>query len=235
MGEIEMNPKALSRLIGLMLFASEPTLVFAAGVEFAIQPESLIRLDGGGTMHDWSAQTREISGQWETTTNWLKISPTPVPYRCESRLTVSISAASIHSIDLAGKPFNSLEGGWIRHSIQSDKHPMIRFTLDQLTLTNALQKPTPTWEFVVQGKLALAGVTNTINFPARLIQIEATQLKALGTAELTLKDFAIEPPLIQLVPDSKDKTSPPIRVFNNEVKLTFDLVFKSTVPKVPAK
>ncbi|KAB2648499.1 MAG: YceI family protein [Verrucomicrobia bacterium] len=229
-----MNPNRLIILIGCLLLAGQSILT-ASELELTLQPESSIRLDGDGTLYSWSAQTRDISGQWQTTTNWLSISGSPVPYRCESHLTVSIPAASLGSIDLTGKPINNPEGRWIRHAIGDEKHPKIFFVMDQLTLTNALREPIPTWEFTVQGKLTLAGVTNLISFPARLIHPESTQFKITGTTELKLKDFAIEPPLLQTAPDSNGHNYPHITIFSNEVKLTFNLVFRPTGAQMPGK
>lgn len=228
-----MNQNQRCILLGLLLLACQS--MRTAGEVFTLQPESIIRLDGVGTMHSWSAQTRSISGQWETTAAWLSLSTITLPQQLDSRLTVSIPAVSIHSIDLTGKPINALEGRLIRHLIQSERHPEIFFTLDQLTLTNMLHQPTASWDFTVQGKLALAGLTNTINFPAQLTKSKPTDLRITGTTQLRLKDFAIEPPHFQPAPDSKSKAHPPINIFNNEVKLTFDLVFEPTMGKAPAK
>ena len=230
----KMNPNRFSILIVFLLLAGQSMLT-ASDLKLTLQPESSIRLDGDGTIHSWSAQTRDISGQWETTTNWLSISTSPVPHHCESHLTVSIQAASLGSIDLTGKPTTNLEGRWIRHAIRDEKHPTIFFVMNRLTLTNALREPIPTWEFTVRGKLTLAGVTNLISFPARLTHPEATQFKITGTTELKLKDFAIEPPLFQSAPNSNGNNYPHITIFSNEVKLTFNLVFKPTGAQMPGK
>jgi polyisoprenoid-binding protein YceI len=204
-----------SILLGLLLLGGGPLV--AAEAEFTLQPESVIQLEGWRTIHSWSAQTREVSGQWRTTTNWLNLATNSVPATVESRLTISIPASS-----LTGKQGDSLDGRLIRHYIKSEEHPTIRFALERLTLTNALPQPTPTWDFAAQGRLTLAGVTNSLTFPARLTQPEPTQLRVIGTTELNLKDFGIEPPLVQ----PADKSAPSIRIFNDEVTLTFELVFK---------
>jgi hypothetical protein len=203
-------------LFGLLLLGRGPLV--AAEAKFTLQPESVIHLNGMGSLHGWSAQTREVSGQWHTSTNWLNSGTNSIPTPVASRMTVTIPAKS-----LIGKGADNLEGRWIRHSVKSEEHPTIRFELDQLTLTNALSQPTSAWEFLVQGRLTLAGATNIITFPARLTQPAATQFKVSSSTELSLKDFGIEPMHVRLA----DKTLPPIRIFNDEVTLTFDLVFKT--------
>jgi polyisoprenoid-binding protein YceI len=204
-----------SILLGLLLLGSGP--LAAAAAEFTLQPESVIHLSGMGSLHGWSAQTREVSGQWHTTTNWLNSGTNSLPALIASRMTVTIPAKSLIS-----KGADNLEGRWIRHSVKSEEHPTIRFALVHLTLTNTLPQPTPTWDFTAQGWLTLAGVTNVITFPARLTQPAATQFKVSSSTELSLKDFGIEPMHVRLA----DKTLPPIRIFNDEVTLTFELVFK---------
>jgi hypothetical protein len=202
-------------LLGLLLLGGGPLV--AAEAEFTLQPESVIHLSGMGSLHGWSAQTREVSGQWITTTNWLNNGTNSLPIPVAGRLTVTIPANA-----LASTPVGSLNGRLIQQYVKSEEHPTVRFEMEQLTLTNALSQPTPAWEFLVQGRLTLAGVTNSLTFPARLTQPAATRFNVNGSTELSLKDFGIEPPPIKLA----DKSLPPIRIFNDEVMLTFELVLK---------
>jgi hypothetical protein len=192
----------------------------AAEAEFTLQPESAIHLSGSQTLHTWSNQTREMSGQWITTTNWLNSGSNSLPVPVASRVTVTIPANA-----LAGTPVGSLNGRLIRQYVKSEEHPTIRFELEQLTLTNLLSQPKPAWEFLVQGRLTLAGVTNSLTFPARLTQPVATQFNVNGSTKISLKDFGIEPPFVQ----PADKSHPSFRIFNDEVTLTFELVFKPVV------
>jgi hypothetical protein len=204
-----------SILLGLLLLGGGPLV--AAEAEFTLQPESVIHSSGSQALHTWSNQTREVSGQWITTTNWLNSGSNSLPVPVASRMTVTIPANA-----LAGTPVGSLNGRLIRQYVKSEEHPAIRFELEQLTLTNLLSQPTPAWEFLVQGRLTLAGVTNSLTFPARLTQPAATQFNVNGSTELSLKDFGIVPPMIK----TADKSLPSFRIFNNEVTLTFELVFE---------
>jgi polyisoprenoid-binding protein YceI len=210
-----MSGNRHSILLGLLLLGGGPLI--AAETEFTLQPESVIHLSGRGTLSGWKAQTRKVSGQWHTSTNWLNVSTNSLPAPVHSRLTATIPAASLISTGA-----DNVEGRLIRHSVKSEEHPTIRFELDQLTLTNAQSQPTLAWEFLVQGRLLLAGATNSLTFPARLTHSEANQFKVSGITEVSLKDFGIEPFYVR----PADKTIPPIRIFNDEVTLTFDLVFK---------
>jgi hypothetical protein len=202
-------------LFGLLLLGGEPLV--AAEAEFTLQPESVIHLSGSQALHTWSNQTREMSGQWIATTNWLNNGTNSLSIPVASRLTVTIPANA-----LAGTPVGTLNGRLIQQYVKSEEHPTVRFELEQLTLTNALSQPTRAWEFLVQGRLTLAGVTNSLTFPARLTQPATTQFNVNGSTELSLLDFGIVPPMIK----PADKSLPSFRIFNDEVTLTFELVFK---------
>jgi hypothetical protein len=102
-------------------------------------------------------------------------------------------------------------------------HPQIIFHPTELVLKEVPKDKNEPYVFDSKGELEIAGVTNTISMPIKVIFMSGGRIKIIGTIGLKMTDYKIEPASIVVA-----KTG-------NDVKVIFEWVLGQKKPAAAAK
>ncbi len=217
-----------------ILFASVVTPVglafsadFSARIRFEPTPPALVQMQGDATLHRWEVEGKEVEGALESDMSAADIQTWLVAVASERKPGAVIA---IHDTNAVVRvrlciPARSLQGHNRRmrkdllEAIQARDYPRIVYEFDQLDEPPVLValEPEPVIELVVQGRLTLAGETNTIHHTVRIRFYSTDHVQLTGRMSLDMADFNIDPPralfgLIRVHPAFETRYSFPARM-----------------------
>jgi polyisoprenoid-binding protein YceI len=189
---------------------------------------SKMRLEGTSTAHDWRSESGLILGSLEVGPNFplepgAKVTPGKVEAKGEARVKVT----SLKSKNKDGTYYDDKMDDKMYNMLSYTNHPDIVFKITGLTLTQAAADANSSYLFDAQGDLSLAGVTNNISFPVKVMPLPEkdgeNRVKISGEVPLKMSQFGMQPASMILVVKTAD-----------DVKAIFDWVVglkKSAVEK----
>ncbi len=162
----------------LMLIASGPLLAFAQ-VTYTLAPSSVVAVEGGSTISDWSLKVNTVRGEitWST-------DPIENP-------SAKIIAASLRI------PVTSLEG---RDDIMDQKtyaafaseaNPDIRFDMISVEAPSGFRAGATV---TVKGPLNMAGQTQQVSIPLQVNHGSGQALNFVGATSFLMSSWGMEPP-----------------------------------------
>jgi polyisoprenoid-binding protein YceI len=168
-------------------------------IRFNSQPgKSAVKVQGSSTFHDWEMDGAVIGGFIElgagVEIDEAKGAITGLQGgKMPATVRANINIKAIHSkADHLPEVMDHL----MQEHLQADTYPSVRFQATALALTNsAAGKP---FEFSATGDLSIAGVTNSVSIPVTIEQSDATHLRVVGTAQIKMSAFKIEPPVVNV-------------------------------------
>lgn len=153
-------------LIAVLLFFN---VVFAQS-QYKIDKESKIFIHGTSTLHDWTSETNEISGEAKISTN---------PDLDISSLEFKVKAESIES----GKSkMNSIT----YDALKTETHPFISFKLNNV-------KKIDNNRIYATGYVSIAGVKKLIDVTGTYFTEDNNKV-IFGTKKIDMTEFNIDPP-----------------------------------------
>jgi polyisoprenoid-binding protein YceI len=177
-------------------FAAVLTTVGVSGAEnwtrFNSQPgtNSLIRIDGTSTVHDWEVESKVIAGAFEAGPEFPLDPANAKPGKVQAKANIVIPVRSLKSIK-DGKPYSNQMDGIMYEKLLEAEHKQIKFELTDMTLAEAPSGGP--LKFDTKGKLVVAGVTNEISMPVEMT-VDGNRLKFSGNVPLKMSDYKIDPP-----------------------------------------
>ena len=112
--------------------------------------------------------------------------------------------------------------------LKINESPRITFHLTELTLKEPAKSKDAPYAFEAKGELAVAGVTNSITLPVKILPLGEKKLKISGNTTVKMSSFKVEPPAPKLAL-GMIKTG-------DEVKIIFDwIVGQRNPPSTAAK
>ena len=186
-----------------------------AGYRLAGASGSSLLIEGSSSFRNWWVACPFIGGSATVAPG----STFPLNELSDSEITnISVTTfvpvASLKSVDGNGNPFSDRMDRIVYEKLRGDAHPRIIFTLESLkragTFYNAL------------GKLAMAGVTNSIKLRVAESEGADGKIEFSGVTHLKMSDFKIDPPSLPLSGGNVKA--------GDEVKVTFYWNARATTP-----
>jgi len=214
--------------VGIVLAAFR-TSAAEEWVKFISQPESKVEFNGGGTLHDWKIYSTVVHGSLEAGPDF----PTQPsqPFKAGKAQVRGEVAMPVHSLT-NGSP---TEARWARSLLQVEKHPVIRYHLEEMRLKTLAAPGQTFYEADTTGTLTIAGVTNKISLPVRIEILAERRLKLSGSATVLLSDYQLEPYVLRDLKDGRGNFLPDIKSSRDDVGLVFEWMVAETPAEIRAK
>jgi polyisoprenoid-binding protein YceI len=185
---------------------------------------SKMRLEGTSTAHDWRSESGLILGYLEVGPNFpltpgQKVAPGKVEAKGEARVKVT----SLKSKNKDGSYYDDKMDDKMYNMMSYTNHPDIVFKITDLNLTQAAADANSPYLFDAKGDLEVAGVTNNISFPVKVMpQPEKdgeNRVKISGEVPLKMSQYGMQPATMIVVVKTGD-----------DVKVVFDWVVGAKKP-----
>ncbi len=138
-----------------------------------------------------------------------------------------IPVNSLKSINDDGTYYSADMDDIMYDKLKAAQYRDIAFHLTELTLKEPAKAKDAPYVCEAKGNLAVAGVTNLITMPVKILPLEGKKLKISGTVPVKMTDFKIKPV-------EKSLGVATIRT-GDEVKLTFDWMLAQNATAAAAK
>ncbi len=195
-------------LTGLSLQAAETAKFFA-------RSGSKLRIEGTSNIHDWRVESTLIGGSIEAGNNFpTEPGQAVTPGKVEAKAEAFVTARSLKSIEEDGKPYSDKMDEVMYEHLKAQQFPRITYRLIELTLKEVAKGKDDPYLMEAKGELAVAGVTNTVTMPVKVLPLGDKKMKVSGTATMKMTDFKVEPPA--------PKIALGLIKTGDEVKLLFD-------------
>ena len=165
-------------------------------VHYQAQPTNTsVTIKGTSTFHDWEMIGPSIGGFLEVpagvsfdtnqaTLPGLKDGVLPASGRA------SILVRTIHS---QVEHLPDVMDGLMQTAMKQTNFSAIVYKVGELKLQQPHAAGQP-FTFDAKGELAIAGVTNKVDFPVTIVPLDKTKIKISGTTKLKMSDYKVEPP-----------------------------------------
>jgi len=161
------------------------------GGRFVAKPGSKVRIEGTSNVGDWVVEGHIIGGHVNFDSDFSFDPATAQLGEVQAEAQILIPIRSMKSLGRSGNPFNAgMDDTMYAKLLERN----IRFTLEELTLTDGPQAEGRPFVFTSKGELMVAGVTNSITMPVEITQLPHDRLKISGGLSVKMTDFAITPP-----------------------------------------
>jgi polyisoprenoid-binding protein YceI len=149
---------------------------------------SSMKIDGTSTVHDWTVESKLISGSMELTGDFpsdLNVDAVPA-ISGTPKVDVKISCRSLKS----GK---SVMDQVMLTAMKADDHPWINYSLKSLAPSKAERKSGDALGYDATGDLTVSGVKKEIKMPVSISPTEKG-LQIEGKVKVKMSDFGIDAP-----------------------------------------
>jgi len=173
---------------------------------------SKMRLEGTSLAHDWQSESGVIMGYLDVGPNFpLEPGQTVTPGKIEVKGEAWVAVKSLKSKKKDGSYYDDKMDDKMYAMLSETNHPKIVFKLSELVLKEAAKDKTSPYIFDAKGDLAVAGKTNSISFPAKVLPLGEKggdrRVKISGEVPLKMSQFGMEPAsMIVIVKTSDDVT-----------------------------
>jgi polyisoprenoid-binding protein YceI len=170
---------------------------------------SKMRLEGTSTAHDWRSESGLILGYLEVGPNFplepgAKVSPGKVEAKGEAKVKVT----SLKSKNKDGTYYDDKMDDKMYNMMSYTNHPDIIFKITDLTLKETAKDANSPYVFDAKGDLSLAGVTNNVSFPVKVLPLPEkdgeNRVKISGEVPLKMSQFGMQPASMILVVKTGD-------------------------------
>ena len=174
-------------LLPLIFLAACP--VYAAAVvdvaQYVTAPGGSLVIHGTSTLHNWSAQTKGLSGRAVLDGTWT------------GRGAQALELKSIHLV-IAVKTLKSSEGGGMDDTmygaLHRRKHALITYQLTTASLHAPPAGKNAPAVFNTTGKLRVNGVTRSVPLVLTVTPLANGDLSIATTVKLKMTEFGVKPP-----------------------------------------
>ncbi len=214
-------PAALCLVLTLPGRAAEPMTRF----DSKSGPTMKVRIEGTSTVHDWQVEGHLIGGSLEVGPGFpIEPGQAATPGKMQAQARAYIPVRSLKSVEKDGSHYSDKMDEVMYEHIKQDANPRIFFSLTDLTLKETAKAKDAPYLFDAKGKLGVAGVTNEISFPVRILPLGDRKLRVSGGTSVKMSDFGVKPPVLVGILSTGD-----------EVKLSFDWPVEQKAPAAAAK
>ena len=185
------NPKTLS-IIAALSFLTLP--LAAEMTRLDAQPGgSKMRLEGTSTVHDWQVEGNLIGGYMEVGSDFpLEPGAAAKPGKVDAKVNVFIVVRNLKSIEKDGSHKSDKMDEVMHDRLKAQANPRIFYTLNELVLKEAPKAASEPYVFDSTGELAVAGITNKISMPVKIVPLGSKKLKITGEYPVKMTDFKVD-------------------------------------------
>lgn len=174
------------RLSIFFLFFLLSTFSIQAQTNLSVQSDSKISVDGGSTLHDWTAAVNAFEGTCTLGPALEKKSLKTGEAMSDISLT-----CQVESMDGGrGAAMNKK----IRNALKMTSHPQITFKASNGTITEIKDKAAGTFTLSTKGELSMAGVTKEVEILLEGKREAENKISLKGSKDLKMSTFEIEQP-----------------------------------------
>lgn len=159
--------------------------IAAAQSNYKLVSESTIEIEGTSTIHDWEAEAETINMNANFVDSVLQAS---LPASGDFIKTLSLTIP-VKSIESGKGGMNSKIYG----ALKEKKHPNITYSFSSAELAST-DEQADSFTLNTTGKLTIAGVTRTVNFPVEGKIIDGDSIRFDGSYKLNMTDYDVDPP-----------------------------------------
>jgi len=166
-------------------------------LRWLIQPgsQSLLRIEGTSSMHDWQVESRMMEGYIELGADALTaVSRAPME-RMPLKAKLQIPVRSLKSVGANGKAFSAAMDEVMYHLLRETNNPEIVYTLTESIVAGGPDGLAP-WRLDTKGNLLVAGVKKEIATTAK-ITFADDELRFRIETKLKMSDFNVDPPVVK--------------------------------------
>lgn len=181
--------------VAVLLLAALVAQAADQTARFVARPGSKMRIEGTSNIHNWQVESPFIGG-------WFQAGPgfptepgqSATPGKVDAKAQAFILVRSLKSIEKDGQPYSDKMDEIMYEKLRADKDPRIVYHLTGLTLKEAPKTKDAPYVYDSTGELAVAGVTNKVAFPVKVLPMGGKKLKISGATSLKMTAFKVEPP-----------------------------------------
>jgi len=206
--------KSIVIILGILVTTAT---VFAANTK---KEKSAFEIDTKASKVHWTA--KKVTGEH---TGYLSVGKGTLMVENNSVVAaqVSVDMNSIVCTDITDAGTNQKFVGHLKSNdfFSVEKHPKVNFEITSM-------KPGAAGEYIVNGKLTIKGITNDVNFPAK-VSVNNGLVKAVGTAKLDRTKWDIRYGSGKFFQGLGDK------MIYDEFEVTFDIAAKANGSELSSK
>ena len=170
---------------------------------------SKMRLEGTSTAHDWQSESGVIMGYLDVGPNFpIEPGQTVAPGKVEAKGEAWVAVKSLKSKKKDNSYYDDKMDDKMYAMLSETNHPKIVFKLTELVLKEPAKDKTSPYIFEAKGDLAVAGKTNAISFPAKVLPLGEKggdrRVKVSGEVPLKMSQYGMEPATMILVVKTGD-------------------------------
>ncbi len=170
--QLKSKSQILLALIFILVYPLLTIPVHAQEV-YQVDPSSKIAIDGTSTLHDWTSDVTQFSGDAVIKSDQNNLESL-------GKLSLTIPVASIKG-DHDGMDSKTYD------ALKKDQYPEIKFSLDKVV------KIDPN-TVSASGKLSIAGVTKNIDLTPTYKELPGNMIAFTGEKNIKMTDFDVTPP-----------------------------------------
>lgn len=165
-------------LLAIIFFAG--TSIYAQSSDYNLAGQSSMAIQGTSSLHDWECAVEDFSAKSRIITNAASGEP------LVEQFTFS---AEVESIECGKRAMNKKTYG----ALKEKDHPSISFSVTEAIPASEIHDGKP-FGLEVTGDLTIAGVTQSVSFPATGQLLDNDRYQFDGSCELNMNDYNIDPP-----------------------------------------
>ena len=156
------------------------------GIEYRTLPESKLWIEGTSTITDFTCITNLIDG-YAFINNDNYSSERNANQRIKSEIRVSINVESLNC-------GNEMMNDDMYEAMKGSEHPYITYELMSSSVISEKDEIEGWTELQTTGNLTIAGVNRVVRIPVRVRELPDGKYNMVGTKELSMFAFYINPP-----------------------------------------
>lgn len=173
--------------------AAEPLTRFAA----KSGPDMKVRIEGTSTVHDWQVEGHLIGGSLEVGPNFpTEPGQAVTPGKVQAEAVAYIPVRSLKSVEKDGSPYSDKMNEVMYDHLKQSTFQRITFHLTDLSLKEPAASKDAPYLYDAKGDLVVAGVTNKISMPVKVLPLGDKKLKVSGETSVKMTDFGVQPPVL---------------------------------------
>jgi hypothetical protein len=154
------------------------------------QSTNFVRIEGSSSVHDWQVQGSLIGGMAQFPPGFPELESAAGTNPIQAKVSAFVPVRSLSSVEPSGARYSDTMDNIMYRKLRADTFSRIVFMLSSLSPAS---ESGPPFVFSASGRIAVAGVTNTLMFPLEVWPLPDDRLQFKGDLLLKLSDFKINP------------------------------------------
>jgi polyisoprenoid-binding protein YceI len=197
-------------------------------VRYQAQPTNTsVTIQGTSTFHDWEMKGATIGGYLMFPADTaFDTNQAALPGLKDGLMPASGQATIlVRSIHSQVEHLPDVMDGLMQDAMKQTNFAAIIYKVSELKLKQPRAAGQP-FVFDAKGDLAIAGVTNKVDFPVTITPLDKTKIKVSGTAKLKMTDYKVTPPAPNILGLGLMKCG-------DEVTILFEWTLAPNAPRQP--